>query len=522
VIKRVVGLLLALGCLPAEAQLSGAAPVVVNNPSTATVTYPGIQGTGTGSVTAVASPSSGGLTMTDTIAFLGPGAIPATGSAARLVPWPVVGRVIAGAVAGCVINIWCAVGAGTIAWAGGQFLDRYRVRAPGGTASDDDCSAGICFDPGQAPVSGAEYGAGQTFTPAASPFGGGLADAMAACQTAYSAPCIESAIYVPAGSSTTSLGVSQCGSRAGPGYCDQIRATGKTNPNSQPNYYIYQAAWASGVATAPSQCPGYIDPLLASANVPAGSPLGFDGKCPTGRYSQSNEEAIAQMIADHTPAVTQGIQEAYQAFNDWAHSGLPCPGCTAVPAQLSGPASVTTPEVVVTTVDGAGTSVSTSVDEYPMVYGSSAGNLGTNPATIQWPAKTTTKTTVSTPSSGAASGVPSTSTTTTTVQTGSQAEADKAAAVTQCDKFPDTLGCAALGSPPIDGPTVSDRNVVLGTVDVSSVASCPPDFTGTVRGWPIRLSYAPACEVAPTIRVGVLLLATITAIFIVVLTVSRS
>lgn len=450
-LQRVVIAAALLASSSAFAQLSGAAPQYLTLSATSTgVVYSGGAGAPPPSASreitrgTVASPSA---SVKDSLSFNGPAGVAVAGMfAVRAVPIGAIG----GALASCIGIPACLVGTAAMAAGAAYVMDRnYRVRDAART-DHPDLPGGLGYDEGQAPISTTvtqhrcgpstllgqnTYGYGPTYLAACSQLLGYHTPSGGAANVCGGAPgCYQTITYrAYSGAEGVTLGVER-----------KISISWNTG-SSEGNWTLYP--WESGDNVTQVQqngCPAYVDPFNGGFNVPAGGPLGADGKCPTGRYSQTNAELVAAMVAAHTPQVDADLQQMYEGFDDWLHGGNVCERCPTVPAFTSGPATVTTPAVTTTTTDATGTTSEAKTDTYSMVYGGSAANLGTNPAPIQWPSKATTTASTFTASSGPNAGVPVTTTSTTTVQTQSAAEAAAAAAVTQCDKYPGSAACATL------------------------------------------------------------------------------
>jgi hypothetical protein len=153
---------------------------------------------------------------------------------------------------------------------------------------------------------------------------------------------------------------------------------------------------------------------------------------------------------------------------------------------------------------------------------------GTNQTagSIRWD-KTTTTTTTTTPkdANGNLITANATSTTTTTgesaVTAASQAAADQAKAVTQCDKFPNTLGCQTVtaGTEPTAVPLVNtNTTMTITALPVSDVyagnSACPAPMTASILGGQsLSFSWQPMCTFADGIKPVVIGLAWVGAMF---------
>lgn len=500
--------------------MSGAAGVVASVTNGATVTYPGTQGNPpSASYRTVTGAASTGITVRDNLAFLGPlgavSAVPATGAglvAARALGWGGVGAVAASWVAQCA-GVPVCVGSALAVTAGAIMLNDYRVRNKVATDHPNDLGSDLGWDSGVAPsnvinpdyfIGGVPWGLSETH---------GITRASA---------CNAFAGKFSAGSDATKHWGGGSGTVTGAYYCTVVRTVTADFVNGNPcttNCTSSQTVAGPEIqylgTVQATQCPGYVDPLDPSQSIPAGQAQpGPDGKCPTGRYSQTNNDAVAAMLAAHTPATDADVAKAVQAFNDWLHSGLPCPGCSAAPVTLTGPATATAPTVTSTTTDASGTTTTATTDQYQFVYGGSVGNLGTNPAPIQWTKGTTTVTT-----GCPASSTGCTTTTTSTGTTGTTGNFDATSleavakakldnAVTQCDKFPDTVGCAAVGTAPSDQVPKKANTLTFSEESVSLPSACPQPSVINGKAF----SWQPVCDAATSARPWVLIGAAFTAL----------
>lgn len=90
---------------------------------------------------------------------------------------------------------------------------------------------------------------------------------------------------------------------------------------------------------------------------------------------------------------------------------------------------------------------------------------------------------------------------------------------TECEKNPNSVGCADLTNNETGKPTWETKNVVYQVDSLGLPAACPAPWTGVVHGWALSMSWQPACDQAPAIRAGVLALASLTALFFIITTV---
>lgn len=85
-------------------------------------------------------------------------------------------------------------------------------------------------------------------------------------------------------------------------------------------------------------------------------------------------------------------------------------------------------------------------------------------------------------------------------------------APTQCDKYPNSLGCANLDSPLSEDLQTQARGPSLITpVSLGGSGSCPAPLTATVMGHVVEMSFDPLCQYANALRPLVLALAWLSA-----------
>ncbi|WP_157273590.1 virulence factor TspB C-terminal domain-related protein [Thiobacillus denitrificans] len=87
---------------------------------------------------------------------------------------------------------------------------------------------------------------------------------------------------------------------------------------------------------------------------------------------------------------------------------------------------------------------------------------------------------------------------------------------TQCDKYPNTLGCTPLGSP-VDGDALPHASVALSfsPLAIPSNAVCPAPMTISAFGQSIPVAYDSACTYASGLKPIVVAVAYLTAAFII-------
>lgn len=85
-----------------------------------------------------------------------------------------------------------------------------------------------------------------------------------------------------------------------------------------------------------------------------------------------------------------------------------------------------------------------------------------------------------------------------------------------CAVDPTSLACTKLGDPGTDAPSWQTKTITYQPDNLGFGGSCPAPWTGVVHGWTLSFSYQPACDVAPTIRAGLLALSTLGALLMIV------
>lgn len=75
----------------------------------------------------------------------------------------------------------------------------------------------------------------------------------------------------------------------------------------------------------------------------------------------------------------------------------------------------------------------------------------------------------------------------------------------QCDKYPDSLGCAKLGDPgsPVQVET-KDKPDVMTPMDIGGAAGCPAPLSASFMGRPVEISYDSVCQFANGIHFVIL------------------
>lgn len=132
-------------------------------------------------------------------------------------------------------------------------------------------------------------------------------------------------------------------------------------------------------------CPASIDALNPANSIPAGLPVGFDGKCRTGRYTtpQTDDQvADKRLLVPTTRLLPQYLEELERGAAPQPDGG---------PGVLTGPGSVSQPGTVTTTSPG-GTTTTSPTNPYTIVYGGNSFTWNNTTTTINNDGSTTTTT----------------------------------------------------------------------------------------------------------------------------------
>lgn len=222
-----------------------------------------------------------------------------------------------------------------------------------------------------------------------------------------------------------------------------------------------------------TQCPASIDPLDPAQSIPAGAPLGPDGKCRQARYQwqRITAEAAAAKFEAGAPAPDATLK---QLAEDAVQRGQ---GIEASERQLSGPASATGTPTTTTTTQGTSTTTTTKTPAYSYTY--TANTITYN---------TTITTVVNTDGT----------TTSTTTENAPPEDSE------QCKKTPDAAGCAKLGEPTDGTVPKESKPITYAPVSMAS-GSCPAAVPFTAFGVTRNLVFTPLCDAAATWVRGVVL-----------------
>ena len=234
-----------------------------------------------------------------------------------------------------------------------------------------------------------------------------------------------------------------------------------------------------------SGCPATIDALDPRWSRPSGSPPDADGKCPTGQYNTATVGDVSERL--QTPSLAPSLEahrdELPAVLEKLSEDGEPIEG--ASPRELT-------------------------LDSPPHVVGDPQTTTTTGPDGV--PHTTTETPTEDVTCTGDECDYVDGSTTTnpdgsTTDQTNNPPPPDP------CEANPNRVGCVELGDPGNDKPTWTEKPITFAIEDLGFGGSCPAPWNGTVHGWHLSMSYGPACDNAPAIRLALIALSALGAMF---------
>ncbi|QND85170.1 Uncharacterized protein ChrSV_2944 [Chromobacterium vaccinii] len=170
---------------------------------------------------------------------------------------------------------------------------------------------------------------------------------------------------------------------------------------------------------------------------------------------------------------------------------------------VTGPKTVTSSSTE-TRPDG---STVTTQTQTQTTYKPTGGGLMGKPIGFE---QSTTSTTTVNSCTGAGSCSTSTSTSTTNKPPPSEPQQ------TDCDKYPDSIGCSKYGDPPSVPIPEEKREVSFSLKAFSMPATCPPNYEFTLsNGQHFSYSFEWFCKYASAIRTLIILAALISAYFII-------
>lgn len=88
--------------------------------------------------------------------------------------------------------------------------------------------------------------------------------------------------------------------------------------------------------------------------------------------------------------------------------------------------------------------------------------------------------------------------------------------VDPCDAHPERVGCQTLEAPDDPGITPTTHTIAYEAENLGFGSGCPAPRTFTFHGWALPLDYTPVCNVAPTIRMGLIAITALGCILIII------
>lgn len=161
------------------------------------------------------------------------------------------------------------------------------------------------------------------------------------------------------------------------------------------------------------------------------------------------------------------------------------------PATASGPSSTSTKQIKDAGGNVTGTQTVTNSTTYNITYAGNTYNVNS----------VTTTTTVNPDG-------------TSTVETKNEPKPTEKDPPTDCDKYPDSLGCVSLGTPTSDTLNKSTRAVSVVATAFASSSGCPAPLSFAVRGSSYSISYQPICDRLIVLKVLFLAIAGVLAAYI--------
>lgn len=217
--------------------------------------------------------------------------------------------------------------------------------------------------------------------------------------------------------------------------------------------------------------------MLPASNCPFGS-ANSAGECPYNGTPVPISEADARQRLIDAPISADTLRRSFDEVLD-AGGGVASTG-TTVTGPSSAPGETTTRT---STAANGTTQVSTTTTNYNYTYND-------NRVTV-----TETKTTQN----------PDGSTETETTDQPKD----------ECARNPEALKCKELGQEN-GSPTWETKTVLFQAESLGLSGACPAPWVANLRGWNLTMSYQPVCDVAPTVRLGILAITALMCIFVVI------
>lgn len=251
---------------------------------------------------------------------------------------------------------------------------------------------------------------------------------------------------------------------------------GANPPCSNPTGAQFEAG-LSGQEQTVNTCPASIDALNPAWSRPAGGPPDADGKCPTGRYDPASSTTVRDRVIQWgglTSAVGAALAPEILARGQ--------PITAEGPRELTGPGSASIPNsgTTTTTTNPDGSTTTTTTGDTQVTYTYAGDTITYNTSN------------------------------TTTNNNGGSSTTDEIK--DPCVENPDRAGCAKLGDPGDGKPIWQQKDIPFAAEDLGFGGACPAPWTAQIRSWTLTMSYQPACDVAPVVRLGVLALTALMAI----------
>lgn len=218
---------------------------------------------------------------------------------------------------------------------------------------------------------------------------------------------------------------------------------------------------------------------------------------PQASYSPASPADVKQAADDVTIANIQPM------INAIAQDGTTVPIPDASPTSTSGSSVSGAPKTKSSTRTNPDGSTTTENETTTPSY--SPQGDGTTGGPIKVITNNTTNTTTNTCT---ASGSCSTTNNTT------NSTPETPDAKTDCDKYPDSIGCASFGTPADSEIPSSTQSTSLSWTALSVPSICPPDMAVTYMGHAFSLSFKYLCQFAQYIKAMVIVSALIAAYFI--------
>ena len=233
-------------------------------------------------------------------------------------------------------------------------------------------------------------------------------------------------------------------------------------------------------------CPASIDPTNPAYNVPAGSPVGPDGKCPSARYNHGpiSVANAAAKVAAHPPSNADGwVQPTKDAIDT---------GGQSVPAGITttGPGSQTGTPTTTTTTGGSPSETITETKTPTYTYNYAGDTI-----------------TYSTSITNVTNNITNSTTTTTVTNTPAPTPQDTE---DPCTANPDRIGCLKLGSTPTDVVPTKSPNITFSAESVGLPSGCPADQVIAGKAY----SFGPICDAATNARPWVIVGAIFSALML--------